>query len=104
MCVVMCLSGWKYLPWEERTTKQEEEEAEARKQEGEKGVRFDAQAFAKARGTSFHTLSLANLKCSFMQDGTLKALEDDALFKEGRKKNIGPLLAVELLMLSGEWR
>ena len=44
--------GWRYLPWEERTTKQEEEEAEAKKQEGDKGVRFDAKAFAKARGTA----------------------------------------------------
>ena len=47
--------GWRYLPWEERTAKQEEEEAEAKKQEGDKGVRFDAKAFAKARGTATFT-------------------------------------------------
>ena len=95
----MFAPGWKYLPWEERTTKQEEEEAEAKKQEGDKGVRFDAKAFAKARGTA---TCLIKKNMSLLQDGTLKTLEEDDVARAGQKKYIGPLLAVELLMLSGE--
>ena len=39
---------------------------------------------------------------SLLQDGTLKTLEEDDVARAGQKKYIGPLLAVELLMLSGE--
>ena len=37
-----------------------------------------------------------------LQDGTLKTLEEDDVAKAGKRKYFGPLLAVELLMLSGE--